>query len=83
MFLDILELIFDNFEGVVRAFDVPLFTVGTVDISFWELLLGIFTVSIIFGFFLVPRPGSVLSAAGNLQRGGRSSEPSKNKVGDK
>ena len=78
-FLDALTLIFDSFSVVIDSLKVELFHSGTIDVNFWELLLGIFTVSIIFGFFLAPRAGSVLGAAGNISRQGRSSAPSSKK----
>lgn len=68
MFLDVLEMIFDNFAGVISAFDVTLFSASGADISFWELLLGMFTVAVVFGFFLRPRAGSGLSSVGSLLR---------------
>lgn len=64
MFLDVLEMIFVNFEGVINALDVTLFSIGSLSVTFWQLLLGFLTVSLLFGFFLTPRSGSVLDAAG-------------------
>lgn len=66
MFLDVLEMIFVNFEGVIDALEVELFSIGSVGITFWQLLLGLLTVSILFGFFLRPRSGSVLGSVGNF-----------------
>lgn len=66
MFLDCLELIFSSLEDVVNALDVDIFTVGTVGVSFWELILGLLVLGIIFGFFLAPRMGSGLVGVGNL-----------------
>ena len=68
MFLDCLEMIFSSLESVVSALDVDLFTVGTVGISLWELILGLLVLGIIFGFFLAPRSGSGLAGIGNLNR---------------
>ena len=65
MFLDILELVFDSFEGVINALKVDLFTVGTVGINFWELVLGFLTIAVIFGFFLAPRAGSGIQVISN------------------
>lgn len=65
MFLDVLDMIFDNFGGVISALNVDLFKLGSVGVSFWELILGMLTVSILFGFFLAPRPGSVLGGISN------------------
>ncbi len=66
MFLDCLELIFSSLEAVVKALDVDIFTVGTVGVSFWELILGLLVLGIIFGFFLAPRYGSGLAGIGNI-----------------
>lgn len=68
MFLDILELVFDSFASVISSLDVELFTLGSVSITFWNLLLGLLTVGVIFGFFLVPRSGSGLGTLGNINR---------------
>lgn len=65
MFLDCLEIIFSSLEDVISALDVDIFTVGTVGISFWELILGLLTIGIIFGFFLTPRAGSVIQSISN------------------
>ncbi len=66
MFLDILEMIFDGISAVVSAYDVDLFSVGSINISFWELILGLLIMGIIFSFFLAPRFGSGLQGIGNL-----------------
>lgn len=66
MFLDILDMIFDSFSDVVEAYNVPLFSYGSVEITFWELILGIFTVSILFAFFLRQRSGSVFGSVENI-----------------
>lgn len=66
MFLDCLEMIFSSLESVVKALDVDIFTVGTIGVSFWELILGLLTIGIIFGFFLTPRMGSGLGGISNL-----------------
>lgn len=69
MFLEVLELLYDCLDRIISALDGPsLFTVGTVSISLWELVLGFFTVSIIFSFFLRPREGSVLGSVSNNNR---------------
>lgn len=68
MFLSVLDMIFSGVSSVVSAYDVHLFSVGSVSVSFWELLLGLFIIGLIFGFFLVPRSGSVLQSAGNINR---------------
>lgn len=65
MFLDCLELIFSSLEDVVKALDVDIFKVGTVGVSFWELILGLLVLGIIFGFFLAPRSGSGIQAISN------------------
>lgn len=65
-FLDALELIFTSFGSVIDAIDVPLFTLGSVDISLWNLLLGGLICFIIFSFFLRSRGGSGWEAAGNM-----------------
>jgi len=65
MFLDCLEMIFSALESVVNALDVDIFTVGTVGISLWELILGLLVLGIIFGFFLAPRSGSGIQAISN------------------
>lgn len=68
MFLDILEIVFDSFSDVVSALDVDLFSVGGVGISFWNLILGLLTCGLIFGFFLVPRAGSGLGSLSNINK---------------
>lgn len=65
MFLDCLEMIFSSLESVVKALDVDIFTVGTIGVSFWELILGLLVIGIIFGFFLTPRAGSGIQAISN------------------
>lgn len=61
MFLDILSWLYDCLDRIIEALDKDtLFTVGTVPISLWELMLGFFTVGIIFSFFLKSRGGSAL-----------------------
>lgn len=67
MFLDILDMLFDSVENVISAFNVDLFSVGSISVSFWELILGLLTLSILFGFFLQPRYGSVLGSIGSLE----------------
>ena len=66
MFLDCLEMIFVSLESVVKSLDVDIFTVGTVGVSFWELILGLLVLGIIFGFFLAPRYGSGIQGIGRL-----------------
>lgn len=69
MFLDILNWLYDCLDRIILALDNnTLFAVGTVSISFWEICLGFFTVSIIFGFFLRPRDGSVLGSFSNINK---------------
>lgn len=68
MFLDVLELIFSCMETVIYSLKVDLFYIGKVGVSFWELILGLFVLGIIFSFFLAPRSGSVLQGVGNLSR---------------
>lgn len=65
MFADILRMIFDSFKDVVDAFDVPILNYGGISFTFWEIVLGIFTVSLLFGFFLRQRGGSVLGSVEN------------------
>lgn len=67
MFLDCLDLIFSSLESVVKALDFDIFSVATVGVSLWELILGLLTIGIIFGFFLAPRMGSGLGGIGNLK----------------
>ena len=62
MFLEILDMLYSCFERIISALDVELFEVGFVSISFWELVLGMFTTTILFGFFLRERMGSGLGA---------------------
>lgn len=66
MFLDVLDMLYDSLERIIQSLDVDLFTVGLVSISFWELVLGMFTTTIIFGFFLRERMGSGLGAFTNF-----------------
>lgn len=68
MFLDVLELIFSCMESVIDSLKVDLFSIGSVGVSFWELIFGLFVTGIIFSFFLMPRSGSVLAGVGNLAR---------------
>ena len=66
-FLDVLELIFSNFSSVVSALDSDsLFSLGSVDITLWNLILGGLICFIIFGFFLRTRGGSAWGTASNL-----------------
>lgn len=65
MFADILRMIFDSFKDVINAFDVPILNYGSISFTFWEIVLGIFTVSLVFGFFLRQRGGSVLGSVEN------------------
>lgn len=65
MFADILRMIFDSFKDVINAFDVPILNYDGISFTFWEIVLGIFTVSLVFGFFLRTRGGSVLDSVGN------------------
>lgn len=74
MFLDIFDMLLDVISSVISAIDVDLFYLGSVGISLWELLLGGFTVALIFGFFLRPRMGSGLGTVGNLLRNSSASE---------
>lgn len=60
MFLDVLDMLYDSLERIIQSLDVELFKVGFVSISFWELVLGMFTTAIIFGFFLRERMSSSL-----------------------
>ena len=65
-FTEILKLVFQGIREVISAIDVDIYSTGTIGVSFWELVLGMLTVSIIFGFFLKSRGGSVFGALGNL-----------------
>ena len=68
MFLDVLEMIFDGVGSVVSAYDVHLFYVGSISITFWELLLGLLVSGIIFGFFLAARRGSGIQTISNFSK---------------
>ena len=66
-FLDVLDFIFSNFSDVVSAIDSDtLFSLGNVNITLWNLILGGLICFIIFGFFLRNRGGSAWGAASNL-----------------
>ena len=66
-FLDVLDFIFSNLSTVVSALDSDtLFSLGNVNITFWNLILGGLICFIIFGFFLRNRGGSAWSAASNM-----------------
>lgn len=66
-FLDVLEFIFSNLSQVVSALDSNiLFSLGNVNITLWNLILGGLICFIIFGFFLRNRGGSAWGAASNL-----------------
>lgn len=65
MFLEVLDMLFDSLETVVSSLNVHLFSVGTVSISFWQLILGLFITSVIFGFFLKERAGSGIEGIGS------------------
>ena len=66
MLKEILDMIFAAFKSVINAFDVPIYENGGLSFTFWQLILGIFTMSIVFGFFLRTRSGSVFGAVKNL-----------------
>lgn len=83
MFLECLEMIFDSLESVVKALDVDIFTVGTVGVSFWELILGLLTLGIIFGFFLAPRMGSGLGGIGNINEYQKSQREARQRAEEK
>ena len=66
-FLDVLDFIFSNLSDVVSALDSDtLFSLGNVNITLWNLILGGLICFIIFGFFLRNRGGSAWGAAFNL-----------------
>lgn len=65
---DALELIYESFKSVIDAFDVPILNYGISEFTFWEIVLGIFTVSLVFGFFLRTRGGSVFGAVENYNK---------------
>ena len=66
-FLDVLELIFSNLSAVVSALDSDtLFSLGNVNITLWNLILGGLICFIIFGFFLRNRGGSAWGTASNI-----------------
>lgn len=65
MLRDVLNLIFESFQDVIKAFDVDIYDYNGLTLSFWEIILGVFTVSIIFGFFLRNRGGSVFGSVEN------------------
>lgn len=70
MFLDVLDLLYGVIDTIISSWDsATLFTVGDRDITFWNLLLGFFIISLIFTFFLVPRGGSVTESINNFERG--------------
>lgn len=64
-FTEILKLIFQGIREVISSIDIDIYSKGSVGISLWELILGFVTVSIIFGFFLKSRSGSVLGSVEN------------------
>ncbi len=66
MFIEILNMISSGIRSVVNAIDIELFSVGSVSITLWEIILGLFVVGLIFSFFLAPRMGSGLQVIGNL-----------------
>ena len=66
-FLDILDFIFANLSAVVSALDSDtLFSLGSVNITLWNLILGGLICFIIFGFFLRNRGGNVWGTASNI-----------------
>lgn len=66
-FLDVLDFIFSNLSAVVSALDSDtLFSLGSVNITLWNLILGGLICFIIFGFFLRNRGGSAWGAASNM-----------------
>lgn len=66
-FLNVLEFIFSNLSEVVSALDSDtLFSLGSVNITFWNLILGGLICFIIFGFFLRNRGGSAWDTASNI-----------------
>lgn len=66
-FLDVLDFIFSNLSDVVSAIDSDtLFSLGTVNITLWNLILGGLICFIIFGFFLRTRGGSAWDTASNI-----------------
>lgn len=65
MFIDVIEMIYDSFKDVISAFDVTLFWLANAQISFWDIILSMLTLSIVFGFFLRQRGGSVLATVSN------------------
>ena len=66
-FLDVLDFIFSNLSAVVSALDSDtLFSLGNVNITLWNLILGGLICFIIFGFFLRNRGGSAWGAASNI-----------------
>ena len=67
-FTEILKLIFQGIREVISAIDVDIYSTGTLGVSFWELILGILTIGVIFGFFLKPRSGSVLGSVKNFNQ---------------
>jgi hypothetical protein len=72
MFLEVLECIFDCFEGIFTALDVKLFEFSAIDgaasieVTFFELLIGFIAISLVLGFFLRSHVGSGLAGIGNL-----------------
>ena len=66
-FLNVLEFIFSNLSAVVSALDSDtLFSLGNVNITLWNLILGGLICFIIFGFFLRNRGGSAWDTASNI-----------------
>lgn len=66
-FLDVLDFIFSNLSQVVSALDSDtLFSLGNVNITLWNLILGGLICFIIFGFFLRNRGGSAWGAVSNI-----------------
>lgn len=68
MLLEILDMFYSCIDSVIDAYNSTyLFEVGNRGITLWHLMLGIFICSLIFGFFLVPRGGSVADSVSNLE----------------
>ena len=66
-FIDVLDFIFSNLSDVVSALDSDtLFSLGNVNITLWNLILGGLICFIIFGFFLRNRGGSAWDTASNM-----------------
>ena len=67
MLIDILDMFYSCIDSVIDAINnTYIFEVGNRGITLWHFMLGLFICSLIFGFFLVPRGGSVADSVSNF-----------------